>query len=334
LIHSNLQEVLTAGKRAKDLVKQILAFSRQGEQELKPVRVHLVIEEVIKLLRASLPSTIEIRQKIKSSSATLADPTHIHQVLMNLCTNADHAMRETGGILEVGLKDVTIGSEFEARKLGLEPGTYLCLTIGDTGHGMPEEVRQRIFEPFFTTKGRNEGTGMGLAVVHGIVKNHGGALRVESKPGTGTTFEVFLPTIHSEEDLRADTATLLPSGNERILFVDDEKALVDLGCQMLERLGYSVVTRTSSVEALKLFKTRADHFDLVITDMTMPNLTGDKLASEILRIRPEIPVVLCTGFSDQITENRARKIGIRKFILKPVVMTILAQNVRLALDGK
>jgi PAS domain S-box-containing protein len=334
LIHKNLQEVFTAGNRAKDLVKQILAFSRQAEPELKPVQVDLIIREVIKLLRASLPSTIEIRQKIKSNSATLADPTHIHQVLMNLCTNADHAMHETGGVLEVGLEDVTIDSGFEARKLDVKPGAYLCLKVGDTGHGMPEEIRQRIFEPFFTTKGRDKGTGMGLAVVHGIVKSHGGGIHVQSKPGTGTIFEVFLPIIQSEENTGVNTGNRLATGNERVLLVDDEKSLVDLGRQMLERLGYSVACRTSSVEALELFKTRPDSFDLVITDMTMPNLTGDRLAIELINIRPDIPIILCTGFSDQINEHKAGEMGIRKFILKPIVMTVLAETVRSALDGE
>ena len=239
---------------------------------------------------------------------------------------------ETGGVLTVSVEDVTIDSELEARKLDLKPGDYLCLRIGDSGHGMPKEIKQRIFEPFFTTKGLNKGTGMGLAVVHGIVKNHGGAIGVQSEPSKGTTFKVFLPIIQSEKDPGADPGTRLPTGNERILLVDDEKALVDLGCQILERLGYSVVARTSSVEALNLFKTRPDHFDLVITDMTMPNLTGDKLAAEMMSIRHDIPVVLCTGFSDQITEEKAGDMGIRKFVHKPIVMPVLAETVRSALD--
>ena len=332
-IHNNLQEVLTAGNRAKDLVKQILAFSRRAEPAMKPVQVNLIVKEAVKLLRASLPSTIEIQQHLKSQSAIMADPTQIHQVLMNLCTNADHAMRSTGGILEVSLRDVTIESEFESRQLGVIPGAYLRLTVSDTGQGMTAQIKDRIFEPFFTTKETNKGTGMGLAVVHGIVKCHGGAVTVHSKAGKGTRVEVFLPIIRNEMKPPTDSDESLPIGTECILFVDDEKALVDIGRQMLDRLGYAVECRTSSIEALDLFKNRPNQFDLVITDMTMPNLTGDKLAREMMRIRSEIPVILCTGFSDQISEEQALKMGIRKYILKPIVMQKLAQSVRSVLDG-
>ncbi|UCD82410.1 MAG: response regulator [Desulfobacterales bacterium] len=332
LLHNNLKEVITAGNRAKDLVKQILAFSRQAEQELKPVQVELIVKEAIKLLRASLPSTIEIQQDINSHSATLADPTQIHQVLMNLCTNADHAMRESGGTLTIVLSDVTIDSEFEARKLGIDTGDYICLRVEDTGHGMSETIMKRIFDPFFTTKDVDKGTGMGLAVVHGIVKSHGGAISVQSEPGKGTAFEVFLPIIKSLITPFADNGSEVPTGHERVLFVDDEKSLADLGRQMLERLGYSVECRTSSIEALELFKTRPDQFDLVVTDMTMPNLTGEKLARQIMRVRPEIPVIICTGFSEQISEESARDLGISAFILKPLVLDKLARTVRSVLD--
>ena len=332
LLHSNLREVITAGNRAKDLVKQILAFSRRADQELKPVQVDLVVREAVKLIRASLPSTIEIELNLVSKSATIADPTQIHQVLMNLCTNAHHAMSASGGVLTVSLRDVTIESGFESRKLDLATGGYLCLQIKDTGHGMPEDVRARIFDPFFTTKDRNKGTGMGLSVVHGIVKSHGGAIRVRSKPGKGTAFAIYLPIIRSEAKTVAQTGTPLLTGDERILFVDDEKILVELGRQMLERLGYCVECRTSSIEALELFKNRPDQFDLVITDMTMPNLTGDRLTRQIMRIRPGIPVILCTGFSEQIGEESAKEIGICEFVLKPLVMDKLATTVRKVLD--
>ena len=332
MLYDNLQEVLHAGTRAKDLVKQILAFSRQADQELAPVQVKLIVKEAVRLLRASLPSTIQIRQKIESESATLADPTQIHQVVMNLCTNADHAMAETGGILKISLVDVKIDSNLEARQLDLIPGDYLCLNISDTGHGMPEEVRARIFEPFFTTKERDKGTGMGLSVVHGIVQSHGGAITVQSRLGKGSVFEVYLPRIKGCATPVVDDTAPLPTGKERILFVDDEKALVDLGRRMLERLGYTVDCRTSSIEALELFAAMPKNFDLVITDMTMPNLTGDKLAAEIMSICPGIPVILCTGFSEQITEDKAQKLGIKKFILKPMVMNKLACTVREVLD--
>ena len=333
LLYNNLQEVITAGNRAKDLVKQILAFSRQADQELKPVQVELIVKEAVKLIRASLPSTIEIELDLASKSATLADPTQIHQVLMNLCTNAHHAMSGSSGVLRVSLRDVTIDAGFESRKLDLGTGGYLCLQIKDTGHGMPEEVRARIFDPFFTTKERDEGTGMGLSVVHGIVKSHGGAITVHSKPGKGTTFAIYLPLIRSEAKTAAQPTPELPTGGERILFIDDEKTLVDLGRQMLTRLGYRVVCRTSSIEALELFKNRSDQFDLVITDMTMPNLTGDRLARQIMNIRPGMPVILCTGFSEQIGEERAQELGIRKFILKPLVMGKIARTVRQVLDA-
>jgi len=332
ILHKNLQEVIVAGNRAKDLVKQILAFSRQADQELKPVQVELIVKEAVKLIRASLPSTIEIELNLASKSAALADPTQIHQVLMNLCTNAHHAMSENGGVLTVSLRDVRIDSGFESRKLDLATGGYMCLQIQDTGHGMPEEVRARIFDPFFTTKDRDKGTGMGLSVVHGIVKSHGGAITVHSQPGKGTSFAVYLPLIQTEQKPVVQTAAALPTGDERILFIDDEKTLVDLGRQMLERLGYKVVCRTSSIEALELFKSRPDHFDLVITDMTMPNLTGDKLTRQIMRIRADIPVILCTGFSEQICEKSAKDMGIREFILKPLVMDKLARTVRSVLD--
>jgi CheY-like chemotaxis protein len=285
------------------------------------------------LLRAYLPSTIEIIQNITSKSSTLADPTQIHQVLMNLCTNAEHAMQGTGGQLAVSLRDVMIDSEFEARQLDISPGAYLRLEVSDTGQGMTAEVKERIFDPFFTTKETGKGTGMGLSVVHGIVKSHEGAITVKSEPGKGTIFEVFLPVSQNKVKISTDAGTELPTGNEHILLVDDEKTLVDLNRQMLERLGYSVEGLTSSIEALEMFKTRSDEFDLVMTDMTMPNLTGDKLAGELMKIRVDIPVILCTGFSEQISEGQAKELGIREFILKPIVMNRLAEIVRSVLDG-
>ena len=333
LMHNNLQGIMTAGNRAKDLIAQIMTFSRQADQELRPIQANLVVKEALKLLRASLPSTIEIDQRINGKSATLADPTQIHQVLMNLCTNSEHAMRESGGLLAVSLDDVTIDSEIEARKLDVRPGDYIRLQVRDNGHGMPDEIKSRIFDPFFTTKERGKGTGMGLAVVHGIVKSHRGAVIVQSRPGEGTCFDVYLPVSQHEVKLKSATVIELPTGTERVLLVDDEKTLVDLGCQMLERLGYRVESRTGSLEALALFKSQPTAFDLVITDMTMPNLTGEKLARELMEIRPDIPVILCTGFSEQISEERAKELGIREYILKPLLMSTLAVTVRKVLDG-
>jgi CheY-like chemotaxis protein len=301
---------------------------------MKPVYVKLIVKEAIKLIRASLPTTIEIHQNLDSESAVLADQTQIHQVLMNLCTNADHAMRDKGGILSVSLTDVQLDAGFSGHNPGVTPGPYLCLTVSDTGPGMTPEVLDRLFEPFFTTKERDMGTGMGLAVVHGIVTSHGGTITVESKRGKGSTFKVYLPRIKKEADIPIESSETIPTGNERILFVDDEKALVEMSRQMLERLGYKVTTRTSSVEALELFRKRPARFDLVITDMTMPNMTGEKLAQAMIDIRPDIPVILCTGYSPQITEESAKILGIKQFIMKPMVLEEIARSVREVLDEK
>ena len=331
--HRNLQEVLKAGSRARDLVKQILTFSRQTEQELKPVQINQIIADTLKLLRASLPTTVRITQNIKSESAVLADPTQIHQVIMNLCTNAAHAMRAKGGQLKIDLSDVELGESFIEQHPYLSPGMYIKLRIIDTGHGMETAMLDRIFDPFYTTKERGEGTGMGLAVVLGIVKSHGGTITVESESGQGSTFNVFMPVIMREIDHEDRAKTPIPTGTERILFIDDEKSLVDLGQQILERLGYKVTIRTSSVEALELFMEQPNKFDLVITDMTMPNMTGDELAGKLMNIRADIPVILCTGYSERISKERARDLGIKEFILKPIVMRELAKTVRSVLDS-
>jgi PAS domain S-box-containing protein len=334
MLQENLQEVLKAANRAKDLVKQILAFSRQADQEKKPVQVKLIVKEAIRLLRASLPTTIDIHQHLQSDAAVLADPTQIHQVLMNLCTNSDHAMRDRGGRLEVHLNNVELDVGFADFNPDMTPGSYLCLTVSDTGHGMTPDVKARIFEPFFTTKERDKGTGMGLAVVHGIITSHGGTITVHSEPGEGSTFKIFIPIIQKKSDESVEIRDSAPTGTERILFVDDEKALVEMGRQMLEHLGYKVTTRTSSIEALELFREQHQKFDLVITDMTMPNMTGDKLARELIEIRSDIPVVLCTGYSQQINEAKAKEMGIKAFVLKPMVMNELAKTIRKVLDQK
>jgi len=330
--HRNLQEVLKAGSRATDLVKQILTFSRQTEQELKPVQINQIVTETLKLLRASLPTTVKISQDIQSDSAALADSTQIHQVIMNLCTNAAHAMSANGGQLKIDLSDVVLGGSFIKQHPYLSPGVYIKLRVIDTGHGMEKAILDRIFDPFFTTKERGEGTGMGLAVVLGIIKSHGGTITVESELGQGSAFNVFLPVIMREVDHEVRTKAPMPTGTERILFIDDEKSLVDLGQQILERLGYKVTIRTSSVEALELFMEQPDKFDLVITDMTMPNMTGDELAGRLMNIRADIPVILCTGYSERISRERAHDLGIKEFILKPIVMRELAKTVRKVLD--
>ena len=331
-VQRNLRQVLKAGYRARDLVKQILTFSRQAEHEFRPVHLETILNETYRLLRASLPSTIAIRQDIHSKAAAMADPTQIHQVVMNLCTNAAHAMRQRGGVLKLTLDDLLVDESMAARHPELAAGAYLRLTVEDTGHGMDKNLIERIFDPFFTTKDRGEGTGMGLAVVLGIVKSHGGTIQVESDVGKGSKFQVLLPEILSELDGHAAAPPPLPTGVESILFVDDEIALADLGAQILKRLGYQVTTRTSSVEALELFMERPDSFDLVISDTTMPNMTGDSLAQRLLSIRPRLPVILCSGYSERMSRERAPEMGVAAFILKPIVMSELADTVRRVLD--
>ena len=333
LQRANLREVLIAGNRAKELVKQILAFSRQADQEQKPFRLKFVVKEALKLLRASMPATIEIEQNIQSNGLVMGDSTQFHQVLMNLCTNAAHAMEDKGGLLTVSLSDVDLDSDFIFNHPDLKPGAYINLTVADTGDGIPPTVLKKIFDPFFTTKEIGKGTGMGLSVVHGIVHSHGGTVYVYSEPGKGSTFKVFLPAIDQRLEPEDIIEEPIPSGTERILFIDDEPAIVNMGKQILSSLGYDVVTRTSSIEALELFKAQKGRFDLVITDMTMPHMTGEKLVKELRQIRLDIPVILCTGFSSKIDEKKAMAMGIRAFISKPILKREIAEKIRTVLDG-
>ena len=329
----SLKEVFKAGARAKDLVKQILAFSRQGEQERKPIQIHPVVKEALKLLRASLPSTIEIRQNIDTSCGTVvADPTQIHQVLMNLCTNAYHAMREKGGVLDVNLNVVEVDAVLARTYPDLREGSYIRLTVSDTGCGMDRATQERIFEPFYTTKAVGEGTGMGLATVHGIVTSHGGVITLYSELGKGSVFHVYLPRLEDEVAVEVSETEEIPIGKESILLVDDEEQLVHMEQQMLERLGYHVTSRVSSLEALEAFRAMPDKFDLVITDQTMPNLTGVELAEELMRIQPDIPIVLVTGFSEVITPEKAKQMGIRKYLMKPITIFELGKAIRQVLD--
>ncbi len=331
-ISDYLNSIMQAGNRARNLVQQILTYSRQSEREHKPLLMKLVTKEAIKLLRASLPSTIEIRQNLNSDALVMGDPTQIHQILMNLCTNAGHAMKESGGILEVNLLDVDIDSTYISRHPGLKPGPYIKLTVSDTGCGIPENVIDRVFDPFFTTKKREGGTGMGLAVVQGIVESCQGTIHVESEPEIGTRFKVFLPTIESAMTDDDETAETIPEGVEKILFIDDEPTLIDIGKRMLENLGYQVTAVKNPEEALILFREQVNTFDLVVTDMTMPEMTGDKLARKLIAIRKDIPVVLCTGFSSGVTEEKAKKMGIRGFLMKPIILSDIAKLVRKLLD--
>jgi PAS domain S-box-containing protein len=335
MVRHNMEQVLKAGHRAKDLVKQILAFSRKSEQDKKIILITPIIKEVLKLLRASLPTTIEIRQHFEPNlGAIFADPTQIHQVIMNLGTNSAHAMENTGGLLDVNLLNVDLGPKDAAKFGELEPGRYVGLVVNDTGHGIDPVTLERIFEPYFTTKTKEKGTGMGLAVVHGIVKGHNGGIKVISKADKGTSVEILFPRTASE--MQFDTVQLkaLPTGSERILYIDDEETLIDLGENMLAKLGYHVVTRTSPIEAIEAFKANPDKFDLVISDMTMPNMTGDMLAKELMKIRPDIPVIICTGFSEQISADKVKAIGISGFLMKPLTIRELARTVRRVLDER
>jgi len=330
----NLQEIRTAGLRAKDVVRQLLSFARKTAVEKKPTNIAPIIIESLKLMRASIPTSIEIRQNItKEVDTILADPTQINQVLINLCTNAHHAMPD-GGILEVGLKNVKLDEDATAQHSDLDPGPYVHLTVADTGQGMNPEIKGRIFDPYFTTKDIGKGTGLGLSVVHGIVKNHGGGISVNSKLGKGTSFEIYFPVVETKAVTETETEEKLPTGNERILFVDDEESMVYVARNRLERLGYQVEAKTSPDEALKLFRDIPNQFDLVITDMSMPEMTGDRFAQEILKIRPDIPTILCTGYSEKIDKQKAKEMGIRQYIEKPIKRSVLAKMVRKILDEK
>ena len=331
-LEHNLQRVFNAGIRAGDLVKQILTFSRQTEREIKTVQVKPIIKESLKLIRASLPATIEIHHDIGNESPIMADPTQVHQIIMNLCTNAAHAMQESGGKMVVSLTDVKLGAEVTDLHPDLAPGPFVKLTVTDSGQGMAPEIKDRIFDPFFSTKDLGEGTGLGLSVVHGIVKDSGGMVAVESTPGAGSTFDIFFPVIESEQDAEIVTHTPLSTGTERILFVDDEEHQVEMGKQLLEILGYRVTATTSSREALKVFSAKPHEFDLVITDMTMPKMTGDVLAEEILTIRSDIPIILCTGYSEKLTPAKANVLGIKAVVMKPAVVEEIAGTIRRVLD--
>ena len=332
---AHLDAMLLAAKRATDLVKQILAFSHQDGQKAKPIDLIPIVKGCLELMRASLPTTINIHQQITSDLGVVsANSTQIQQVLMNLMTNAAHAMSEKGGDLTVSLNNIDLDREQPAASGHLKPGPYVMLTVMDTGHGMDETTKKRIFDPYFTTKDKGVGTGLGLAVVQGIVTKAGGSITVESEPGEGATFRVFLPKIETEvaENKWRESQKPLPQGRECILFVDDEWSLVNIGQQVLKKIGYKVIARTNPLEALETFRAQPDKIDLVVTDQTMPNMTGDVLARQIMQLKPGIPIIICSGFSEKINKEKARSMGIRKFVMKPIVMMELAQTIRRILD--
>jgi PAS domain S-box-containing protein len=335
-VQQNLEEVILAGWRAKELVQQILMFSRQSEQQRQPIELHLIVKEVLKFLRASLPVTIDIQQHVmETSKIILGDPIQLHQVVINLCANAEYAMRESGGILELRVDSVKSAVEEGVRHPDLNAGPYVRLTVRDSGKGITSEVVPRIFDPFFTTKDVGEGSGMGLAVVHGIVSSHGGVITVDTEPNKGTTFTLYFPEIEAgavhQQEFQFEEELLL--GRGRILLVEDEEPLARLGREALEGLGYEVMVRTSSVEALEAFRAAPHRFNAVITDQTMPNLTGEALSHELLQIRSDLPIILCTGFSHMITPEKAKAIGIRAFLLKPMLINDLARTLREVLDA-
>lgn len=332
-IKKYLGEMHKAGNRAKELVQQILTFARKSIDEKEAIQVSQVVAEALKLLRASLPTSISIQQKINSDAQVLGETTKIHQVLMNLCTNAGKAMKN-GGTLTVSLDEEYLDQDFISRNLGYTTGNHIKLSVKDTGVGIPPEDLTKIFDPFFTTRPKEEGTGLGLSVVHGIVRDCHGFITVWSEPGKGCEFSVYIPVAHVIAPHHANLNDELPRGNERILLVDDETMLVNMMHDLLQKLGYEVTGYTSAIEALHAFSKNPDKFDLVISDMTMPVMSGDTLAAELLAIRADIPIILNTGFTDKITEDEALEKGIKRFIMKPVEINKLAPAIREVLAGE
>jgi PAS domain S-box-containing protein len=331
-MRENLEEVIKGCHRAKELIKQILIFSQKSVQKKEHVVISVILRDSLTLLRALLPSTIEIQQNIdENKSIILADPSQVQQILMNLCTNAVHAMTGKCGILEISLTDIEITRESADLHEKLRPGQYVKLTISDTGHGMNSTVMKRIFEPYFTTKKFGEGIGMGLSVVHGIVKSHRGGIKVCSEIGKGTQFHIYFPCLtrtRSEDIIEERDQLIAAEGKKYILFVDDRKEIVNIGNRLIKKLGYEVIATTCSIEALETFRKEPDKFSLVITDQTMPNMSGVALARELMNIRSDVPIILCTGYSEQVNEEQAMNMGIREFIMKPFTMNNLANSIR------
>ena len=333
-VRESLDEILKLSIRARDVVSQILSFSRKGAKVSESLQPSFGIKETLKILRSTIPTSIEFKHNIDEKAGTImADSTQLHQVGMNLCINAAHAMEETGGVLEVGFSSVVLDAEDLKPYPDLKTGEYVKLTVSDTGAGIDPNNIDKIFDPFFTTKEVGKGTGMGLSIVHGIIKDHGGVINVSSKLGEGTTFTVFLPKTEVKIN-KTESDDALPTGTEDILVVDDEEHLVFLMKTILGRLGYKVTALTNSLEALNLFKKDPQRYDLIITDLTMPHLTGDKLASEVIAIRPDMPVIISTGYADAVDSEKVKQSGIKAFIPKPCQKQDLAKTIRLILDGK
>lgn len=335
-VQNDIDQIINASNRAKDIVRQILTFSRQTEQGKKPVMVQYILKEALKLLRSSIPTTINFQPEIyPNCGAVLADPSQIHQVIMNLCTNAYHAMREHGGILAVKLSEIEVDDTYYLSPLDLKPGTYVKLEISDTGVGIEKHILEKIFDPYFTTKGKGEGTGLGLAIVHGIVKALDGHITVYSEPGKGSCFSVYLPQVEAQKTtFEEKNKKAYIGGDEHILLVDDEKQILELEKTILKGLGYQVTFLSDPFEALKFFKSDPAAIDLVITDMTMPGMSGANLAKNLIDIRDNIPIILCTGFSEVINEKKAKSLGIRRYIMKPVITHELTTIIREVLDIK
>jgi len=331
-LSEHVDNLFQATQRATDLVNQILTFSRQNKQEREPLRLNRVVQEALKLLRSSVPTTIRIQPDLKETPTVLANPTAIHQVVMNLGTNAWHAMREKPGTLKVEMGVMEVDPDFAGTHPGLHPGRYVRLSMSDTGHGMDAATIERIYEPFFTTKSVGDGTGLGLAVVLGIMQNHDGIINVYSEPGAGTTFHLYFPVFETETAPVEPVSGPIPRGQgEHILFVDDEEALARVGTRMLERLGYKVTTKTNAGEAVAAVRDQPDMYDLVITDLTMPGMDGLKLGGQLQQIRPDLPIILTTGYSGAMTEDSTRELGFRELLAKPTTARALGEAVHRAL---
>ncbi|MBM9520967.1 PAS domain S-box protein [Desulforhopalus vacuolatus] len=331
--YTNLEEIKSAGLRAAGIVKQLLNFSRKADLELKPIGIVTVINDALKLLRSTIPTTIEFRKHLPPAEITiLADPIQINQVLINICTNAAQLMEDTGGVFEVSVTSVILNEEANGDYLNFSAGNYVKITLTDTGPGIPHNIIDRIFDPYFTTKEIGKGSGMGLSIVHGIVKNHNGIISVESVPGKGTTFTILFPVINEKPIMEIKKTEGILYGTEIILFVDDEQTITEMMQKVLERLGYRVETTMNPIEAIEMFQSKPDMFDLVISDMTMPQMTGSKLSKKLKEIRSDIPIIICTGHSSLINEEKAKELEIAAYVMKPVSMLEIAKTIREVLD--